>query len=276
MGINFKTAAGSGSGAASGSSAAAATASFPSAGNWGFSVSRSGFNGVLRSRPPAVTPMAVGQWVRQLIVKSMSIGGGQGALVGAIPGLVLGLLNWSSGEALYWTLLFSLGGAAGGLLRGWKPGHRLASVIDHYIGWKYFWQGLGLFAGALAGGALGMLFAWAVIPVILGLVLGAQSGVYLGRKIWQVGSFVGWERIWGTISALGFGVVGFGIAQAAGFLGMNALGTDLASGLLPFAANGSYTWAFIWMMAGGLGGALAGALGGIFTDFIGRVSRLIL
>jgi hypothetical protein len=120
-----------------------------------------------------------------------------------------------------------------------------------------------------------MLFAWAVFPVILGLVLGAQGGAMLGRKIWQAGNLLGWERIWGTISALGFGALGFGLARLAGLLGMNAFGLDLANGLLPFAANGSYMWAFIWMMAGGMGGALAGALGGMLTDFIGRTSKLI-
>jgi hypothetical protein len=112
-------------------------------------------------------------------------------------------------------------------------------------------------------------------PEILGLVLGAQGGVLLGRKIWQAGSLVGWERIWGTISALGFGAIGFGIAHLTGLLGMNALGTGLANWLLPYASNDSYIWAFIWVLAGGLGGALAGALGGILTDFIGRVTRLV-
>jgi len=274
MGIHIKSAPG-GAASSSASSAGAAAASFPSAGSWGFSVPRAGMGGVLRSRSPVITPVSVGIWARQLLYQSLSVGGGQGALAGAVPGMVLGVLNWSAGEALYWTLLFSLGGAAGGLLRGWRPGHKLASVIDRFIGWQHFWQGLGLLAGALLGGALGMLFAWAIFPVILGLVLGAQGGVLLGRKIWQAGSMVGWERIWGTISALGFGAIGFGIAHLAGLLGMNALGTDLANWLLPYASNDSYIWAFIWVLAGGLGGALAGALGGIFTDFIGRVTRLV-
>ena len=42
---------------------------------------------------------------------------------------------------------FLWAGVAGGLLRGWKPGHKLASVIGRYIGWKLFWQIMGALIG---------------------------------------------------------------------------------------------------------------------------------
>ena len=230
--------------------------------------------GVLRSRP-VMTPQMMGQWVGQQALKTFTVGGAQGALAGAIPGALIGLINWSSGELLLWNLIFTIGGALGGLLRGWKPGHKLASLIDRFLGWKIFFQGLGLLSGAVLGGLLSLPFIWAIFPVIIGMILGAQTGMFAGRKLWQVGNLLGWERIWGLVSALGFGVLGFGVAQLAGALGAHAFGASLADGLMPFAANGSYTWAFIWTMAGALGGAVAGALGGMLADFLGRISRLV-
>ncbi|HEX9018657.1 MAG TPA: hypothetical protein VF806_05700 [Anaerolineaceae bacterium] len=230
--------------------------------------------GVLRSRP-LMQPGAVGRWMRQRTYKSLVVGGLQGALAGALPGLAIGLYNWFSGSILAWPILFAVGGVLGGLLRGWTPGHKLAGVIDRYVGWKLFWQGLGLVAGTVIGGALGLMFIWAVIPIFLGLFLGARGGLYLGGKIWQLGNNFGWERIWGAVSGLGFGALGYGVAQLIGLAGINAFGDNLAAGLLPFANNGSFTWAVIWMMAGAAGGALSGALAGLLTDLMGRLSGLV-
>jgi len=122
---------------------------------------------------------------------------------------------------------------------------------------------------------LGMFFVWAVIPVILGLIFGAQGGLFLGRKIFQLGNTFGWERIWGAFSAVGFGVMGFGLSRLIGALGANTIGANLASGLFPFAANESAWWAFVWLMAGAAGGALAGALAGVLTDLLGRLTGLM-
>ena len=152
---------------------------------------------VLRSQP-LIPRGFVRNWVRQQAYKSVKVGGLQGAMVGAVPGAAIGLYGWLSGDLLAWTLLISLAGAAGGLLRGWKPGHRLASLIDRHIGWKLFWEGIGLAAGVTIGGMVGMIFIWAVFPVILGLVLGAKTGIYLGRKIWQLGQPFGWEQDLGS------------------------------------------------------------------------------
>ena len=168
-----------------------------------------------------------------------------------------------------------IGGILGGLLRGWSPGRKLASLIDRYLGWRIFWEAIGLVAGVVLGGMVGLIFIWAVFPVIIGLLLGAQVGRFVGRTIYQVGSIFGWERIWGGFSALGFGALGFGMAKLLGVLGVQAFGTNLANGLLPFAANGSLMWAGIWMIAGATGGALSGGLAGTVADLIGRLSGLV-
>jgi hypothetical protein len=229
---------------------------------------------VLRGRP-LFRRGAVSAWVRQRAQKSLLVGGGQGALVGSIPGAMLGLYAWASGEMLAWSLLLGVGGAAGGLLRGWLPGQKLAALIDRYVGWKFFWESLGLLVGMVAGGLLTLPFLMMVFPVLLGLILGAQTGRYLGGKIWRLGNFAGWERLWGVVSALGFAGMGFGLSRLLGLLGVNAFGASLASGLLPFAANDSFFWAIIWTLAGAVGGALSGWLAGFFADLAGRVSGLV-
>lgn len=230
--------------------------------------------GVLRGRP-FIPPGAIRNWVRQRATKSFVVGGGQGAIAGALPGALIALLNWYSGEMLAWSLLVAIGGAAGGLLRGWKPGHKLAALIGRYVGWKLFWEAVGLVVGMLLGGTLGLVFIWAIFPVIIGLILGAQTGRYLGGKIYQFGSFLGWERLWGVFSALGFAAIGLGAAQLLGLAGMSALGANLANGLMPFASNGSFFWAMTWIVAGAGGGALSGALAGTISDMIGRLSGLV-
>jgi serine/threonine protein kinase len=230
--------------------------------------------GVLHARP-LFQKGAIRAWLRQRTYKSIVIGGGQGALAGMMPGAAVALFNWFSGDLLSWSLLMALGGAAGGLLRGWKPGQKLSALIDRYVGWKLFWEGLGLVAGVVLGGMFGLLFIWAVIPVILGLILGAQVGRYIGRGIFTLGSGLGWERIWAGFSALGFGALGFGIARLAGVAGLNTFGANLAEGLLPFASNGSLMWATVWVLAGCTGGAISGGLAGIASDLIGRLSGLV-
>lgn len=253
--------------------AARVSAAPPSAGPV-FNIPNAVVQGVLRSRA-IMQPGAVGRWVRQRTYKSLVVGGLQGALAGALPGMAIGLYGWFSGSILAWSILFAIGGVLGGLLRGWTPGHRLAAVIDRYVGWKLFWQGLGLVAGTIVGGALGLMFIWAVIPIFLGLFLGARGGLFLGGKIYQLGSNFGWERVWGAVSGLGFGALGYGVAQLIGLAGVSAFGDNLAAGLMPFANNGSFTWAIIWMMAGAAGGALSGALSGLLTDLVGRLSGLV-
>ena len=252
-----------------------ATASGPSSsGAAVFSTPAPSMRGVLRGRPLIPQGM-LGRWLRQRATKSLLVGGAQGAMAGAVPGMALGLYNWFGGETLAWSVMMVIGGILGGLLRGWSPGRKLAGLIDHYLGWKIFWEAVGLIGGVVLGGMLGLIFIWAVFPVIIGLLLGAQVGRFAGRTIYQVGSLFGWERIWAGFSAVGFGALGFGLAKLLGMLGVQAFGSNLAAGLLPFAANESLMWAGIWMIAGGTGGALSGGLAGTVADLIGRLSGLV-
>jgi hypothetical protein len=206
--------------------------------------------------------------------KTMYVGGGQGALFGAIPGILIGLAAWTAGNPLAWALLFALGGAAGGLMRGWAPGHKMASLIDRLVGWKRFWEGIGLISGAIGGFMLGLVFIWAIVPVFLGLILGAQVGLHTGRKLYQLGDRLGWERIWGVLSAAGFGALGYGLAHILGLAFQGIIGGYLDAQLFP-AASDSVAWALAWMLAGGMTSALGGAIGGILADFIGRFSGLV-
>lgn len=262
-------------GAASASSGVSRAASGgPSGSPSAFGIPGMMTSGVLRARSP-LQPGAIGAWIRRRALKSLAVGSWQGALVGAVPGIIIGLYNWASGSALAWGLIFAIGGVLGGLRRGWAPGHKISALIDRYLGWKIFWQGLGLIAGLLIGGALGLTLIWAVIPVILGMALGARGGLFLGGQIWKLGNRFGWEHIWGVISGLGFGAFGYGVAQLISLVGGNAFETNLVNGLLPFANNGSFTWAAIWAMAGAASGIISGAIAGILTDLITRLSGLV-
>jgi hypothetical protein len=235
--------------------------------------------GVLRGRP-LIRRGAVKKWASERLKKSLQVGGLQGALAGALPGTVIGLMNWSAGTPLDWAMVLGLGGGAAGLLRGWLPGHRLAGVIEQYVGWERFWKLFGMVIGAAIGGIFcllifGLLLIWAVVPVILGVVLGGQAGFAVGGKIWSGGKTVGWQRIWGVISAIGAGAIGLGLSKLIAPVGLNQLGAQLAVGLLPFAANNSASWAMLWALAGATGGALVGAVIGIFIDLGGRFSGLV-
>jgi hypothetical protein len=231
-------------------------------------------SGVLGSRP-FIPPGSLQNWARVRAYKSLSIGGMQGALAGALPGALVGLANWTAGQEVAWALLFTLGGIAGGLVRGWNPGHKLATLIDRFIGWKSFWEAFGLIGGAIGGVALGLVFAWAIIPIFLGLILGSQVGLYLGRKLHQLGSLMGWERIWGGLSAASFGAMGFGVTQVLGAAGVNILGAYLNTQVLPVAESGSMMWALAWLLCGAAMGALGGALVGILSDVVGRFTGLV-
>jgi len=213
-------------------------------------------------------------WVLEWLRLSLTVGGGQGALAGAVPAALVAVLNWSAGSPLNWQLLAAAAGGAGGLLRGWQPGFRFAHLISHYVGWKRFWQGAGLVVGAAAGAAFGIAFSWAVIPLLLGLVLGAQGGLYLGGRFWQAGQNVSWEKILAVLGVLAAAGFGWGTARAAGAVGLDALGGQLAAGLLPLSGDGLPGSAFIWGLAGGLSGAVFGGLAGLLVDLLGRLLRL--
>lgn len=233
----------------------------------------SGTAAVLRNRPGLRTA-ALKSSLRTILTKSVRYGIGQGALAGAAPAALLGLFNWLSGSPLDWTLLLTFSGIAGGVVRGWKPGYRLARLVDQYVGWKRFWEVLGALIGAAIGTTFGLIGAMAVFPLFLGFFLGLYLGQYAGGKLWQFGNQLGWERIGGSVMAFFAGGFGFGLARLANQLGLNALGARLAVDLLPFAGDGPFWYPIIWLLAGAFGGALFGALSGWFVDLAGRFSRL--
>ncbi len=229
--------------------------------------------GALRSRP-WLHPGTLRGWVLQWLRLSVLVGGGRGALAGAGLAALVALLNWSTGSPLNWNLLVAAAGAAGGLLRGWQPGARFAHLVGQYVGWKRFWQGMGLMVGVAVGGGFGMAFAWAALPSIFAVVLGAQGGLYLGGRFWQAGQNLSWERILAVVGSLGAGGVGWGVAEIAGAGGLNQLGAQLGDSLLLLSGDGQPGSALIWLLAGGLSGAMFGALAGLLVDLFGRLVRL--
>lgn len=219
-------------------------------------------------------PGVVRGWYNAWIHPSLAVGGGQGAAVGAVPGALVGIVCWLAGSPLAWSLILGLGGAAGGVLLGWRPGYRLAILINHLVGWQRFWMFSSLVAGAISGGMLGKLVQGSALPVLLGIFLGAVLGYLLGEKAWQAGVRLGWEKIWKIISVVSAAALGWGAAAIAGRIGLNGVGVQLASGLEPFADDNLFSSALLWLLAGGFSGALAGAIAGLFVDLVGRVSRL--
>ncbi len=171
---------------------------------------------------PVYRPGSLKAWVSPRLSKSLFVGGGLGALVGALIGGLAGLASASLGEIAAWTLLWALGGAAAGMLRGWKPGYRLSRWVDRHLGWDRVLPVFGLLAGAMLGMLFGFVIGWwAIIPVFIGLFLGARLGRKAGRKAVEVGNRIGWDRIWAGIGAGGAALVGWRVAV---WLGGGAVG----------------------------------------------------
>lgn len=243
--------------------------------NWGSFPNPVTLPGVGLRRRVGINSQVVRQWISERAHKSMTVGGGVGALAGALPGATIALMNWSAAEPLAWPILFAVGGAAGGMLRGWKPGYKLGSLIAQFVGWQNFWQGVGMVIGGTVGLLVGLMFAWLIIPIFLGIALGAQAGKYLGSKVYLVGNLVGWERVWGGLSAVLAAVSGWGISRGFAALGAGALGTRVIEILLPFSGNGEVQYALLWALVGALGGALSGMLSGLLSDLVGRLTGLV-
>jgi hypothetical protein len=220
-------------------------------------------------------PSTIRNWVRQRTYKSLVIGGPQGALVGALPGVVVGMYNWWAGEILAWNLIFLTAGAFAGTLRGWRPGHRLGGLVDRYVSWRRFWEIFGMVSGALTGAVAAIPLIFLIVPIFIGMFVGARIGKFLGGQFWQLGTSVGWERIWAGLTAVGSAGVGVGIAWLAGTLGLDALGSYLAAVLLPSAGDSLPGSAFLWVLAGGLAGSFAGGLSGTAADMLGRLTGLV-
>jgi hypothetical protein len=149
--------------------------------------------------------------------------------------------------------------------------------VDRAIGWQRVMQGLGLLAGGLGGGLFGFVIGWwAIIPVFIGLFLGARKGMLLGSKIWAAGLRYGWERIWAVLSAGAWGLAGWLLLSwiASGGIGVWAQGLAGAAGLWlsQYLEN---PLLLEWTLPGALAGAFGGAISGALTDLFARLSGLV-
>ena len=205
--------------------------------------------------------------------KSLAIGGGLGALAGALPGALVGVAGGSTGSMASWVLLWSLGGATAGLLRGWQPGYRLSLRVDKAVGWQRVWPAFGILAGAALGGFIGLALGWwAIVPVFLGLGLGAWLGRNAGRKLWQAGARLGWERIWAGVGAFSAALLGW---RLAAWLGAGSLSIQLADSFSAWITSQSASLVLVSLVVGALGGALGGAVAGTLSDLFARLLNLL-
>ena len=172
-----------------------------------------------------------------------------------------------------WVLLWALGGATAGLLRGWQPGYRMSLRVDQAVGWQRVLPVFGVLAGAALGGSIGLALGWwAVFPVFLGLVLGAWLGRNAGRKLWQAGAQLGWERIWAGVGALSAALLGW---RLAAWLGAGSLSIQLAGSFSAWITSQSASLVLVSLVVGALGGALGGAVAGTLADLFARLLNLL-
>jgi len=213
-------------------------------------------------------------WAGPRLSKSLAIGGGLGALGGAISGALIGVAGWyTAGSMMSWVLLWAIGGASAGLLRGWLPGYRVSLLVDRSIGWQRVLPVVGVLIGAGLGGAMGLAVCWwAIIPVFIGLYFGAKVGLKAGNKLWLFGNQYGWERIWACIGALCAGLFGWRLAL---WLGAGSLSTQLAGSFSTWIPGQSASLVLVALAVGALGGALGGAIAGTLADLFARAFNLL-
>jgi serine/threonine protein kinase len=225
-------------------------------------------------------PGSLKAWASPRLAKSLFIGGGLGALVGALIGGLAGLASASLDEVIAMTLLWALGGAAAGMMRGWKPGYKMSVWVDSQIGWHRLLPIFGLLAGAMVGMLLGFIIGWwAIIPVFVGMFYGARLGKKAGRKVVVMGNRIGWDRLWAGLSALVAALFGLRLAVwlSGGAMGsMAAQGAASLSGWFSGLLSGSASDLLVVAVVSGVFcGGLAGAVSGSLTDLFARFSGLV-
>jgi hypothetical protein len=148
--------------------------------------------------------------------------------------------------------------------------------VNQWIGWHRIWQGAGLFLGAVGGALAGLVIGWwAIFPIFIGIYWGAKLGMASGRRIWQAGNRLGWERIWAAAGAVGAALLGWLVAGWASASGLGSLADGFASSLGNWIIDHFDSWTLVWAVFGAIGGALGGAIAGIFADLFGRLSGLV-
>ncbi len=224
-------------------------------------------------RLPAPAPAKVPRLDFHEIIKSLQSGALTGLVAGSIVAGAVAAIAWGFSHTITWEMLWGIGGAAAGCLRGWKLGAGTGKEIRQRVGWNLFWQLIGTISGTATGGLIGWYLGQTFLPVLSGLILGATGGLVLGQEIWDLGERAGWERLWAIMVAL---VVG-GIAWvASAFLGASGLGGTLAEwigSLALWLANHSVRLTLVLILhgavAGAIGGTLVGALVGLVTRLFG-------
>jgi len=213
-------------------------------------------------------------WAGPRLYKSLAIGGGLGALVGALSGASISVAGWLTAESMIsWVLLCAVGGASAGLLRGWRPGYRVSLWVDRSVGWRRILEAIGILIGAGFGGFIGLVLGWwAVLPVFIGLFFGARLGLKAGSRLWLFGAQYGWERIWAGIGALCVGLLGWGLAS---WFGAGSLSTQLAGSFSTWITGQSASLVLTALALGALGGALGGAVAGTLADLFARLFNLL-
>jgi hypothetical protein len=145
--------------------------------------------------------------------------------------------------------------------------------VDQAVGWQRVWPVFGLLAGAALGGSIGLLLGWwAVFPVCLGLLAGAWLGLIAGRKLWQAGIQLGWERIWAGVGALGAALLGW---QLAAWLGAGSFSMELVGSFSAWITTQSASLVLVSLVVGALSGALGGAVAGTLADLFARLLNLL-
>ncbi|MEE4609308.1 MAG: hypothetical protein V2L15_10510 [Desulfobacteraceae bacterium] len=224
---------------------------------------------------PANRPIGLRAWASPRLSKSLLAGGGMGAMIGAAIGGLVGFASASLGEITAWTLVWALGGAAAGVLRGWKPGYKLSVWVDSRLGWDRLLPIVGLLFGAMVGTLVGLVVGWwAIIPVFIGMYFGARTGKKAGRKVVGIGNRIGWNRIWAGLSA---GIAALFGWWAAVWLSGGAVGSLTAQGATTLSGwlSGSTPNLLLTAAVGGMVcGGLAGAVSGSLTDLVARFCGL--
>jgi hypothetical protein len=213
-------------------------------------------------------------WAGPRLYKSVAIGGGLGALAGAFAGASIGVAGWLTKENMIsWVMLWAIGGASAGLLRGWLPGYRASLWVDRSVGWRRVLPVVGVLIGAGLGGLMGFAVCWwAILPVFIGLFFGAWTGLKAGNKLWLFGAQYGWDRIWACIVALFTGLVGWRLAL---WLGAGSLSIQVANMFSTWITNQPVSLEIIALAVGAFGGALGGAIAGTLADLFARMFNLL-
>lgn len=206
--------------------------------------------------------------------QTLARGSGYGALAGMAVGLPLALLShWLEFE-LAFAMLVALSAAAAGGSRGWKPGENLNEVVTHSIGWRNLLRWMGIAFGALLGLLVTLPFFLVIFPLFIGLIGGALLGNIAGRKAWQKGLIVGWDRI---SPVLATGGAALSTSLLLGWLAHSGAGVqagEWAATLSAWITAQSGSLALGEAGAGMAAGLAGGAIAGLLVDVSARVAGL--